>query len=61
MTHLRAGKATLSLLIGALLMVAFCLGMPAFHYAAALMIALLIRHRGAPRGLFATVDSFRLF
>jgi len=36
------------LVIAALLMLAFCLGMPQFHYAVALMIAVIARYKDAP-------------
>ena len=37
-----------SLVIAALLIFAFCLGLPQFHYAVALMIAVIVRHKDAP-------------
>ncbi len=37
-----------SLVIAALLMLAFCLGLPQFHYAVALMIAVIMRYKDAP-------------
>ncbi len=36
------------LVVAALLMLAFCLGMPQFHYAVALMIAVIARYKDAP-------------
>lgn len=37
-----------SLVIATLLVVAFCLGLPQFHYAVALMIAAILRYKDAP-------------
>ena len=37
-----------SLVIAALLVLAFCLGLPQFHYAVALMIAVIARYKDAP-------------
>ena len=37
-----------SLVIAALLIFAFCLGLPQFHYTVALMIAVIVRHKDAP-------------
>jgi len=36
------------LVVAALLVLAFCLGMPQFHYAVALMIAVIMRYKDAP-------------
>lgn len=36
------------LVVTALLILAFCLGMPQFHYAVALMIAVIARYKDAP-------------
>lgn len=43
--------------IFAVLFVTVVLGFPAFHYAAALMIGVTLRHRAAPGGLLAPVDG----
>lgn len=37
-----------SLVIAALLIFTFCLGLPQFHYAVALMIAVIVRYKDAP-------------
>ena len=37
-----------ALVIAGLLMLAFCLGLPQFHYAVALMIAVIVRYKDAP-------------
>ncbi len=34
--------------VAVLLVLAFCLGMPQFHYAVALMIAVIMRYKDAP-------------
>lgn len=43
-----------------LLYLSFVLGAPSFHYAAALMIALIIQHKDVPNALHAPVTSFSL-
>ncbi len=50
----------LRLLIYGLLAFAFFLGLPQYHYATALMIAVIIRHRDEPLGLFAPVGAAEL-
>jgi hypothetical protein len=45
------------LAIYGLLLLTFCLGLPSFHYATALIIALLIRHRHDPGALLRPVGS----
>lgn len=47
----------LRLVIYGILYFSFALGIPSFHYAAAVMIALLVRHRDAPGGLFAPIEG----
>lgn len=37
-----------SLVIAGLLVLAFCLGLPQFHYTVALMIAVILRYRDVP-------------
>lgn len=53
-------KLTLRLMIYGLLLGTFWLGIPQMHYAAALMIAIIIRHKDHPQGLFAPIDSASL-
>jgi hypothetical protein len=54
--------ATLSLrlFVYALVIVAFYLGLPQFHYGIALMIAVLIKCKDNPAKLFEKVDSLEL-
>ncbi len=41
-------KAAWSLLVCGLILLTFCLGLPQFHYAVALMVAVIVRYRGKP-------------
>lgn len=41
-------KAGWALVVCGLLLLTFCLGLPQFHYAVALMIAVIVRHRDRP-------------
>jgi hypothetical protein len=50
-------KQLLRLLIYTLLLITFFTGIPQLHYVIALMIALIIRHKDVPGGLFAPVSS----
>jgi|GEM_PF-5943865 len=50
-------KLALRLLIYALLYTTFALGLPQFHYATAIMIALIIRHKDDSRGLLAPIGE----
>ena len=52
-------RFTFRLVIYSLLALSFYLGLPAFHYATALMIALILRHRDEPDALFKPVQSYR--
>lgn len=54
------GRLVLRGVIYLLLLVTFFLGLPSFHYATALMVALLVRHKNEPAALFAPVDSYIL-
>lgn len=55
-----ASRIGLRLTIYALLIVTFFLGLPHIHYAAALVIAILIRHKDEPRGILGPVNSTEL-
>ena len=50
----------LRLVIYLLLLTTFCLGWPSFHYAVALMVAILIRHRNDPAALFRPIEAYPL-
>ena len=50
-------RLLLRIIIYTLIITAFWLGLPQFHYAAALMIALLIRHKDRPGALLEPIDS----
>ncbi len=50
-------RIILRLLIYALLLLTFFLGVPHVHYASALMIAVLIRHKDEPKGIFGSINS----
>ncbi len=43
-------QTTWWLVIASLLLLAFCLGLPQFHYTVALMIAAILRHKDEPAG-----------
>jgi hypothetical protein len=45
----------LRFLIYVLLYTSFALGLPQFHYATALMVAVIIKHKEDPKGLWAQV------
>lgn len=45
--------------IYSLLYLSFALGLPPYHYATALMIALIVRHRRSGGGLFTPVFALR--
>ena len=47
---------TWSLMIAALVVAAFCLGLPQFHYTTALMIAAILRYKDTPGDIFAPVS-----
>ena len=47
----------LRLVIYGILYLSFALGIPSFHYAAAVMIALIMRHRDAPGGLLGPIHG----
>ena len=47
---------SLRLTIYSLIALSFFLGLPQFHYAAALMVGLIIRYKDHPAGLFTTVE-----
>jgi hypothetical protein len=51
---------TLRLFVYALVIFAFFLGLPQFHYGIALMIAVLIRCKDNPAKLLESVDSLEL-
>jgi hypothetical protein len=51
---------SLRLFVYALVVFAFYLGLPQFHYGVALMIALIIKCKDNPARLFAPVESFEL-
>jgi hypothetical protein len=51
---------SLRLVVYALVIVAFYLGLPQFHYGVALMIAVLIKCKDNPAKLFARVESLEL-
>jgi hypothetical protein len=50
----------LRLVVYALVVFAFYLGLPQFHYGVALMVAVLIKCKDNPAKLFAKVDSLEL-
>jgi len=50
----------LRLIIYSLLLLTFLLGQPSFHYTAALMIALIIKHKDNPDVLNAPIPSAAL-
>ena len=54
-------RLVLRTVIYGLLITTFCLGLPAFHYATALMIYLIVRHKDDPGALFAPVESYPLW
>jgi hypothetical protein len=51
---------SLRLFVYALIVFAFYLGLPQFHYGVALMIAVLIKCKDNPAKLFANVESLEL-
>jgi hypothetical protein len=51
---------SLRLFVYALIVFAFYLGLPQFHYGAALMIAVIVKCKDNPARLFAPVDSLEL-
>jgi hypothetical protein len=51
---------SLRLFVYALIIFAFYLGLPQFHYGIALMIAVLIKCKDNPAKLFAPVESLEL-
>jgi hypothetical protein len=53
-------KFSLRLAVYALVIFAFYLGLPQFHYGVALMIAVLIKCKDNPAKLFARVESLEL-
>lgn len=53
-------RLLLRVVIYGLLVTTFYLGLPAFHYATALMIYLIARHKDDPGALFAPVESVDL-
>jgi hypothetical protein len=50
-------RLVLRILIYFLVLATFFLGMPHIHYAVALMVAVIIRHKDSPGGLLAPVQS----
>ena len=46
---------TLRATIYALLLLSFCLGIPQIHYSVALMIAVIIKFKDSPEGLFTSI------
>lgn len=48
MHHSTAHATAWSLVISGLLLLAFCLGLPQFHYTVAVMIAVILRHKDKP-------------
>ena len=50
-------RLILRVLIYSLLVLTFFLGLPQVHYASALMIAILIRHKDEPQGILGPVNS----
>ena len=54
---MQGSRLLLRIVIYTLIIVAFWLGLPQFHYAAAIMIALLIRHKDQPSALLQPIDS----
>ncbi len=50
-------RIILRISIYALLLLTFFLGLPQVHYASALMIAILIRHKDEAQGIFGPVNS----
>ena len=53
-------RVTFRIAIYSLVLVAFWLGLPSFHYAAALIIALLLKHKHDPQALLRPVESLEL-
>jgi hypothetical protein len=53
-------RTVLRLTIYGLILLTFYLGLPQLHYSVAIMIALLIRHKDNPQGLFQPVKSTAL-
>jgi hypothetical protein len=51
---------SLRLFVYALVVFAFYLGLPQFHYGIALMIAVLVKCKDNPEKLFAPVESLEL-
>ncbi|MCA9838210.1 MAG: hypothetical protein KC422_14930 [Trueperaceae bacterium] len=47
----------LRLCIYGIILLTFFLGLPQVHYAAALMIAIMIRHKDEPKGIFGPINS----
>lgn len=50
----------LRLCIYALIVFTFFLGLPQVHYVSALMIAIIIRHKNEPKGIFGPINSTEL-
>ncbi len=50
----------LRLCIYATIILTFFLGLPQVHYAAALMVAIMIRHKNEPKGIFGPLKSTEL-
>ncbi len=50
-----SARLTLRVTIYLLLLLTFCLGLPAFHYSVALMIALLLKFKDHPEGLLTPI------
>jgi hypothetical protein len=53
-------KIVLRLVVYALVIFAFYLGLPQFHYGVALMIAVLVKCKDNPARLFSPVESLEL-
>ncbi len=52
-TQSLSARLTWQLAIVSLLLIAFCLGFPQFHYTAALMVAAILRYKDTPGDIFA--------
>jgi hypothetical protein len=50
----------LRLCIYAIIILTFFLGLPQIHYVAALMVAIMIRHKNEPKGIFGPLKSTEL-
>ena len=53
-------RASLRLVIYGLICFSFFTGVPQIHYCVALMVALIIRHKDEPGGLFSPVQSYEV-